>query len=335
MHCAAAAWTGRFRIIPGMAVYTEVREPEVAALLQHLNLPALVSLRGIASGIENSNYFVQTVEGEWVLTLFERLTAEQLPYYLRLMQHLARAGIPVPEPRGDATGRLLHNVASKPAALVTKLQGDHVLAPSAAHTSQVGAMLARMHVAAKTFGLQQPHLRGIEWWQVTVPEVLPHVAPAVAALLREELAFQQIVASSPLCASVPRGVVHADLFRDNVMFAGDGLSGFFDFFFAGTDHLLFDLAVCLNDWCIDDNTGALQEERALAMVQAYHAHRPLTSGEVRLMPALLRAAAFRFWLSRLWDWHLPRAASMLTPKDPTHFERVLRQRIAQPWHPVL
>lgn len=318
-----------------MAVYTEVREADVAALLQHLNLPALVSLRGITSGIENTNYFVTTTQGEWVLTLFERLSAEQLPFYLRLMQHLARAGIPVPEPRADAQGELLHQVAGKPAALVSKLQGGHQLAPAEVHVAQVGGMLARMHVAAHSCPVRQPHLRGLDWWRATVPEVLPHLNQPTAALLREELAYQASVAESAAGHSLPTGIVHADLFRDNVMFVGDQLSGFFDFFFAGVDHLLFDLAVCLNDWCVDDATGALDEDRAQAMAAAYHAQRPLLPAEVRLMPALLRAAAFRFWLSRLWDWHLPRPASVLQPKDPLHFERVLRRRIASPWHPAL
>jgi homoserine kinase type II len=165
----------------------------------------------------------------------------------------------------------------------------------------------------------------------TVPVVLPHLQPAQATLMRDELAFQQVWAHSATGRALPRGPIHADLFRDNAMFddtAGDDrLCGFFDFYFAGTDHLLFDVAVCLNDWCIDHASGRLDE------TQAYDAQRPLTPAEHRLLPALLRAAAFRFWLSRLWDWHLPRSAALLQPKDPTHFERVLKDRIDNPWHP--
>jgi homoserine kinase type II len=199
-------------------------------------------------------------------------------------------------------------------------------------------MLARMHLAGRDFGMTQPNLRGLAWWNETVPVVLPYVEPAQAALLRSELAFQNHVAASAAYAALPRGPIHADLFRDNVMFEGlpgrERLSGFFDFYFAGIDTWLFDIAVCLNDWCIDLDSGHMVEERSKAFVQAYTGVRPLGSGELRLMPALLRAAAFRFWLSRLWDFHLPREAAMLKPHDPTHFERVLRARIEQPWHPA-
>ena len=320
-----------------MAVYTEVGPAEADALLQSLGLGPLTDLQGIRSGIENTNYYASTTRGQWVLTLFERLPAEQLPYYLHLMQHLAAHGIPVPAPQPDAGGSLLHHAGGKPAAVVTRLPGSHRLLPAAGHCAQVGAMLARMHLAGAGFEMQQVHLRGLAWWTETVPVVLPHLGPEQAALLAEELAYQQHLAASPAGQALPRGPIHADLFRDNVMFddtAGpDRLCGFFDFYFAGTDTLLFDVAVCLNDWCADMATGALDEARAGAFIGAYERVRPLTHGEVRAMPALLRAAALRFWISRLWDWHLPRDAALLSPKDPNHFERVLRLRIAQPWHP--
>ena len=320
-----------------MAVYTEVRFDEADALFRHLGLGALTDLQGIRSGIENTNYFATTARGQWVLTLFERLAAEQLPYYLRLMQHLALQGIPVPAPQPDAAGSLVHRVAGKPATVVTRLPGSHRLAPDAAHCMQVGAMLARMHRAGAGFALQQPHLRGLDWWLQTAPLVLPHLDADAAALLREELDFQQHLAASPAGQALPRGPIHADLFRDNVMFddtAGtDRLCGFFDFYFAGTDMLLFDVAVCLNDWCTDAASGELVEARAAAFTAAYDRVRPFTAGEARAMPALLRAAALRFWISRLWDWYLPREAALLQPKDPAPFERILRSRIAAPWHP--
>jgi homoserine kinase type II len=323
-----------------MAVYTEVGFEAAAALLAKLGLGRLTDLQGIKSGIENTNYYATSERGQWVLTLFERLTRAELPYYLRLMQHLASAGIPVPAPQADTAGELLHELAGKPAAVVTRLPGSHRLAPTAAHCVQVGAMLARLHLAGASLPMQQAHLRGLDWWRQTVPVVLPHLrdtAPGQAALLQQELQFQEEWARSAAGQTLPRGPIHADLFRDNVMFddtAGvDRLCGFFDFYFAGTDHLLFDIAVCLNDWCSDLDTGRLDDQRAAAFVAAYGAVRPLVPAERRLMPALLRAAAFRFWLSRLWDWHLPRAAALLAPKDPGHFERVLRERIATPWHP--
>jgi homoserine kinase type II len=320
-----------------MAVYTEVGFDEADALCQRLGLGALTDLQGIHSGIENTNYYATTSRGQWVLTLFERLPAEQLPYYLRLMQHLAARGIPVPAPQPDAAGGLVHAVAGKPASVVTRLPGSHRLRPDADHCAQVGQMLARMHLAGADFELQQPHLRGLSWWTETVPAVLPHLDPLQAQLLREELEFQQHLAHSPAGLALPRGPIHADLFRDNVMFddtAGpDRMCGFFDFYFAGTDTFLFDLAVCLNDWCSDPASGELDDIRATAFTAAYESARPLSGGEQRALPALLRAAALRFWISRLWDWHLPRSAALLSPKDPTHFERVLRARIAAPWHP--
>ena len=321
-----------------MAVYTEVGFEEAAALCARLGLGRLTALDGIRSGIENTNYYATTTLGQWVLTLFERLPRTQLPYYLRLMQHLAAHGIPVPAPQPDAGGEILHELAGKPAAVVTRLPGSHRLAPDAAHCAQVGAMVGRMHVAAAGFAWHQPHLRGLDWWVQTVPEVLPYLEGDAVALLRDELAFQRELAASPAGRALPRGPIHADLFRDNVMFddtAGDDrLCGLFDFYFAGDDWLLFDIAVCLNDWCSDPATGRLEESRAREFVEAYERQRPLDPLERRLVPAMLRAAALRFWLSRLRDWHLPRAAALLHPKDPAHFERVLRHRIAEPWHPA-
>ena len=187
-----------------------------------------------------------------------------------------------------------------------------------------------MHLAAADYPRHQPNLRGLAWWIETVPVVLPFVTEAQAALLRGELAFQNHVAASSAYRALPRGPVHADLFRDNVMFEDGQLTGFFDFYFAGVDAWLFDIAVCLNDWAIDLPTGAHHAERARAFVRAYTSVRPLSAAERQLLPAMLRAGALRFWISRLWDFHLPREASMLKPHDPTHFERVLRQRVDHP-----
>jgi homoserine kinase type II len=321
-----------------MAVYTEVGFEQADAFVRRLGRGRLTALQGIGAGIENTNYFVSTDSGEWVLTLFERLRPEQLPFYLRYMQHLAQHGIPVPEPQADADGRILHQLCGRPAALVNRLPGQHVLAPDQAHIEQMGEVLARLHLAGADFALRQPHLRGLDWWVVTVPEVLPFLDDARARLLRDELDFQRSLAASSAAAALPHGVIHADLFRDNVVFddsdGEDRLSGLFDFFFAGSDALLFDLAVCLNDWCIDQPSGRLLEDCAAAFCDAYQRVRPLLGGELRLMPALLRAAAFRFWLSRLWDLHLPRDAALLQARDPGHFERVLRERIERPWHPL-
>ena len=325
-----------------MAVFTEVSVDEASAFVSRLDVGTLTGFRGIQAGIENSNFFVDTeregVARHWVLTIFERLSFEQLPFYLHLMRHLARRAIPVPEPQADADGAILHTLKGKPAALVNKLDGSHQLAPDADHCTQVGAMLARMHLAGQDFELSQPNLRGLAWWIDTVPLVRPFLDDSQRALIDAELAFQQQLAASPAYTSLPRGPIHADLFRDNVMFdrgtvGHERLSGFFDFYFAGVDAFLFDIAVCLNDWCIDLESGAMADDRAQAFVRAYATVRPLTSSECRLMPALLRAAALRFWLSRLWDLHLPRDATLLKAHDPAHFERVLRARVAEPWHP--
>ncbi len=321
-----------------MAVFTEVSADAASELLRELHLGDLTELQGIQGGIENTNYFVTSEQDgqahPWVLTLFERLTSEQLPFYLYLMKHLAQRGIPVPDPQGNANGDLLHTVCGKPAALVDRLRGRSELAPTAAHCAGVGDALARMHLAARDYDRTQPNLRGLAWWNETVPVVLPFLDPGQAALLQGELAHQNHVAASAAYASLPRGPVHADLFRDNVMFDqgpdGPELTGIFDFYFAGVDTWLFDLAVCLNDWCIDLATGAHDTARADAFLRAYAARRPLTAAERGLLPAMLRAGALRFWISRLWDFHLPREASMLKPHDPAHFERVLRQRLAHP-----
>ncbi len=317
-----------------MAVYTEVSLDEASTFLSSLQLGTLQTIEGCSGGIENTNYFVTTDRAPYVLTLFERLTAEQLPYYLRLMKHLAKHGVPVPDPAANPAGEVLHRLNGKPAAVVNRLSGKSELAPDAEHCRQVGAMLARMHLAGREFNMHQPNLRALPWWNETVPVVVPHLDGAQSTLIQGELAYQNHVAAQSAYAALPRGAIHADLFRDNVMFdTVDGqarLSGFFDFYFAGTDAWLFDLAVCLNDWCIDLPSGRADLERSRAFVRAYENVRPLTAQERELLPAMLRAGALRFWISRLWDWYLPREASMLKPHDPQHFERVLRQRIAHP-----
>ena len=314
-----------------MAVFTPVTEEQAALLMSQLGLGELTELRGIEGGIENTNYFATTDLGDYVLTLFERLNHEQLPFYLYLMKHLAEKGIPVPNPAANQDGDILHTLCDKPAAVVNRLLGKSQLAPDAAHCAAVGAMMARMHLAGEDYNRSQPNLRGLAWWNDTVPVVLPYLEEDQARLLQSELAFQNHIAQGAAYQALPKGPVHADLFRDNVMFEGEKLTGFFDFYFAGNDTWLFDLSVCMNDWCIDLNSGEHAPERALAMLNAYQEVRPLRSAERRLLPAMLRAGAFRFWISRLWDFHLPREASMLKPHDPTHFERVLRARLTSPF----
>jgi homoserine kinase type II len=314
-----------------MAVFTTVTPEQAQSLAERLQLGAVTELRGIEGGIENTNYFLTTDQGEYVLTLFERLGFEQLPFYLFLMKHLASKGIVVPDPQVDAQGEILFELQGKPAAVVNRLRGASVLSPGPAHCTTVGAAMARMHLAGQDFHRSQPNLRGLSWWEETAVLVRPHLNASQLTLLNHELAYQLHVAQSAAHGAMPRGPIHADLFRDNVMFEDGQLSGFFDFYFAGVDHWLFDLCVCLNDWCIDGSTGAWDMARRDAMLGAYQSVRPLLAAERQLLPAMLRAAALRFWISRLWDLHLPREANLLQPHDPAHFERVLTQRATDRW----
>ena len=314
-----------------MAVFTEVSFDEAAVFLSALDLGQLQSIRAAAGGIENTNYLVDTDQGHYVLTLFERLSFEQLPFYLHLMKHLAARGIPVPDPAASTSGEILHRLKGKPAAVVNKLRGHSELQPGAAHCVAVGDMLARMHLEGLDYPRAQDNLRGLPWWNQTVPSVLPHITPEQRSLLLSELAYQNHIASSSAYQGLPKGAVHADLFRDNVMFEDGQLTGFFDFYFAGCDTFLFDIGVCLNDWCVDLASGASLDELADAFLSAYQRVRRLTPQERSLLPSLQRAAALRFWLSRLWDFHLPREAAVLKPHDPMHFERVLRARLVRPY----
>jgi len=316
-----------------MAVFTPVSEGALKALLSGFDLGELVHSEGIASGIENTNYFVDTTQGRFVLTLFEKLSYEELPFYLELMRHLAQRGVACPLPMADRSGKILHRCESKPASLATRLKGVWQPNPTAQHCRILGAAIAESHRCVADYAGRQPNLRGLAWWQETVPHLLPYLQPTQAALIQHELAAQTAFADSALADQLPTGAVHADLFRDNVLFEetdqGPLLGGFIDFYFAGVDTFIFDLAVAANDWCIDlseQDSGRLDAPRLEALMQGYASLRPLSDEEKAAWPMALRAAAFRFWVSRLYDWHLPRAASMLTPKDPAHFERLLTAR---------
>lgn len=313
-----------------MAVFTPVSDQQARELLERYDLGELVSMRGITAGIENSNFFLSTTRGEFVLTLFEVLTLEQLPFYIELMHHLAQRGIPVPEPQTLKTGERLCSFNGKPCAIVSRLPGGYEPAPSAAHGALIGKTLARAHLAAQDFALHQPNLRGLPWWRQTAPTVRPFLDTRQAELLDRTLAEQEALAAGAAYASLPSGPAHCDLFRDNVLFAGTYeapiMGGIIDFYFAGCDTWLFDVAVSVNDWCIDRTSGQLDPALASAWLQAYASERPFTAAERDIWPAMLRGAALRFWLSRLYDFFLPRPAQTLKPHDPTHFERVLLQR---------
>lgn len=313
-----------------MAVFTSVSLSDAQELLQHYTLGDVVSLRGITAGIENTNYFLTTTQGEYVLTLFEVLTFEQLPFYIELMHHLAQQGIPVPEPQTRTDGQRIGSLHGKPCSIVTRLQGGYEPAPGPLHCQLAGATLAKAHLAGQSFEHYQPNLRGLSWWTATIPKVLPFLTAEQAAMITSTLQEQQTFAQSPDYATLPSGPAHCDLFRDNVLFDGTfenpRMGGFIDFYFAGCDTWLFDVAVSVNDWCIDPASGAFVPEKVTAWLDAYAQVRPFTATEKSVWPLVLQAAALRFWVSRLYDFFLPRPAQTLKPHDPRHFERILTLR---------
>ena len=314
-----------------MSVYTPVSKAQLTAWLQNYSVGALERLEPIKSGIENTNYFVTTAQGRYVLTLFERLPAAELPFYLNLMAHLARHGIPCPAPIADLSDAYLGTLNGKPAALVTRLPGKSLERPGEAACRELGLLLARLHLAGRSYPAYQENPRGPRWWRAAAQDVRPFLDAPAWRLLEAELEFQ----AQHRLSDLPRGPVHADLFRDNALFDGNRLSGVIDFYFAGVDCWLFDAAVCANDWCLADpaQDRALDAALTRTFLAAYHALRPFSALERDAWPVLLRAAALRFWLSRLHDLHLPRPGELVHAHDPEHFRKVLevRVRAAPPW----
>lgn len=316
-----------------MAVFTALTRDEIAGLLGHYALGELRAYEGIAAGIENTNYFVDAQQGRFVLTLFERLGFRQLPFYLELMRHLAQRELPVPHPQENRSGSLVSELRGKPCAIVSRIDGRWLERPSEMQCATLGDLLARMHQAGSDFPLFQPNLRGLGWWKQTVPQLARHVDNATFGLLAEEVIHQDTFQRTADFERMPQGPVHADLFRDNVLWDGENVGGVIDFYFAGCTLWLYDLAVTMNDWCVDVDDGTWDRGRATALIEAYHAARPLNDIERASWRTVLRAAALRFCLSRLHDLYVPRAASVLKPHDPGRFERTLRRRIADDWLP--
>jgi homoserine kinase type II len=308
-----------------MSVYTTVTEDELSVWLASYNVGTLIDLRGIAAGIENTNYFVTTTAGRYVLTLFEKLTAAELPFYLNLMAFLADHGIPSARPLASGEGRLLSELNGKPAALVAFLPGRDVSEPTDAHCSAVGTVLARIHLSGNDYPARMENPRGLSWWKEVEPDIAPFLSAGHATLLRHEIAYQAQHAFGDL----PRGAIHADLFRDNVLFERGRISGVIDFYFACTDAWLYDVAITVNDWCVQPD-GSLDRARSHALLKAYQATRPLQKNELDAWPVMLRAAALRFWISRLYDLHLPRPGELTHAKDPLHFQRILEHHIERP-----
>ena len=305
-----------------MAVFTSVSEAELTAWLGDYSLGQLLELQAVASGIENTNYFVTTTNGRFVLTLFEKLAADELPFYLNLMAHLARHGIPCPSPVANRHNQFLGALNGKPACIVSRLSGKSTAAPSSAPCAAIGAMLGQMHIAGQSFSQIMPNPRGSAWRAATALQVRPFLEAAQAALLDSEVALH---AQNEL-VHLPQGGIHADLFRDNVLLEENRVGGLIDFYFACSDALLYDVAITVNDWCINTDC-TLDAARAQTFLRAYHAVRPLLESERTAWPLMLRVAALRFWLSRLFDMYLPRDGELIHAHDPRHFERILKNHI--------
>ena len=312
-----------------MAVYTEVSDEELGRFVASYGLGRLLSYKGIAEGVENTNYLVRTEQGPVLLTLYEkRVAVADLPFFLGLMEHLARGGIVCPTPLRDQAGRNLRQIAGRPAALTTFLDGVWLRRPEVHHCEAVGGALARLHQAGRGFAIERANALGPAGWRPLYQRfaaAADTIAPALAATIEAELAHLEQIWPSDL----EQGVIHADLFPDNVFFLGDRLSGVIDFYFACNDALAYDVAICLNAWCFaPDVTFDVGKGRAL--LKGYQAVRPLPAAERAALPALARGAALRFLLTRAHDWLDTPKSALVKPHDPLDYLRRLRfhQRVA-------
>lgn len=307
-----------------MSVFTSVAAGQLADWLDRYTIGRLVEFEGISAGVQNSNFFVTTTLGRYVLTLFETIRRSELPFYLYLTAHLARHGLPVPAPVANRDNEYFSTLNGRPAALVMRLNGTSVLQPAVHHCARIGTMLAGIHLAGLSYGRKQAHSRGPVWRLAAARRIAPHLKAADRTLLETEIAYQQMLD----CSALPQGIIHADLFRDNVLWDGNHIGGVIDFYFAGRDCLLFDVAVTVNDWCSGAD-GMLDAARTRALLDAYAAERPFSEEERRCWQAMLRAAALRFWLSRAHDKYLPVSGEMVLVKDPDEYRDLLLRRIEQ------
>jgi len=308
-----------------MSVYTVVERTQLIEYLKGYSVGELVDFQGISSGIENTNYFVTTTYGEFVLTLFEELKAEELPYFLTVMAFVSQQQVPSARPVANINGDYLSSLNNKPSALVEKLAGGDIESPNTTQCAVIGAAMAKLHLASQRLDVHRDNSRGAVWRQQAAQLLIPLVDKESAELIRSELDFQ----SHYDALTLPKYVVHADLFRDNALFSGNQLTGIIDFYYACNDYLMFDIAVAVNDWCIGQN-GLLDEGKFHAFIQAYQLIRPITAIELEHWPLMIRAAAFRFWLSRLRDVHFPKDGEMTHIKDPEPMKQILLARRTQP-----
>ncbi len=313
-----------------MAVYTEVSDEDIATFLGHYDVGTLVSMKGIAEGVQNSNYLLGTEKEDgsaqqFILTLYEAGTnSQELPFFLSLMDHLAAKKLPCPVPIKDKNGNALQNLNGRPAAMVSFLQGVSVRTPQPHHCEELGAALADLHLAAADFSMTRTNDLSLDGWIDLADDQLPRadrVRPDLPDIIRDELAH--LKAAWPTLNALPRGIVHADLFPDNVFFKGQNLSGLIDFYFAATDILVYDIGVCLNAWCFEAD-GSFNVTKAGRLLAGYLSHRTLSDAELAALPLLARGAAMRFLLTRLHDWFATHDGALVRKKDPLEYLRKLR-----------
>ncbi len=303
-----------------MAVYTVLSRADIEALIRAYSVGELTHFRGIGEGVTNSTYFIDTTLGQWVLTVFEELDYAELPFFMQLMDHLAAHGLPVIHPVARDDGGFLSEVRGRPCALVYRLAGASVFEPGPAHCESLARVVAEMHRLAPSSGLSRPNPRDLAWIAASRKRLAPVLKAEQLALFDAELATQRN--ASALFEDLPRTLIHADLFRDNVLFQARRVTGVIDFFYACEEYILFDLAVICCDWCFDTD-DCFHSDRWAAFITAYHHRCRLGQPEIDAWPRMLAAAALRFWTSRLVDYHFPRGAAAPNVHDPSPFERLL------------
>lgn len=306
-----------------MAVYTEVTDDELAGFIALYDVGALTAFKGIAEGVENTNYLVHTERGSFILTLYEkRVAREDLPFFLGLMDHLAKRDVPCPTPLRDRSGALLGELAGRPAALVSFLEGMWTRRPRVVHCRALGEALAKLHLAAADFPGKRANALTLPSWQ-TLIEACGDGLDGIEKGLERELTGELETFARDWPQALPRGIIHADLFPDNVFFLGETLVGLIDFYFACTDSLAYDIAICLNAWCFETD-GSFNVTKARALLQAYERVRPLTAEEFEALPLLARGAAMRFLATRAYDWLNTPETALVQRKDPMEYVRRLR-----------
>lgn len=301
-----------------MSVYTTVSDTEMRQLLTRYNIGRFKSLQGIAQGITNSNYFLNTTENTYVLTIFETLKRQELPFFMELTQHLSANGVACPAPIAQIDGSLSATLSGKPACIVSKLSGSDTSFPTKAQCYHTGAMLAKMHIAGSSFPKSMENPRHHQWWSDSMNELLPMLNQEDAQLLQDEVAF---LAQHP-DKHLPSGIIHADLFKDNVLLDGEQVAGFIDFYYACNGSFVYDIAIAINDWARRAD-NQIDAELAAVFMQGYESIRSLSPAEHDYMPIAYRAACVRFWVSRLLDFHFPAAGEMTFIKDPDVFRDLL------------